>query len=208
MWIFQLASGAFADSLPQPIRQIAQIIGGILAVLWGLELLDSILLGGALNRFGIRPRRPTGLVGILLAPLLHGNLAHLAANTGPLVILSGLILLGGVTNFVIVTAVAWLVSGAGVWLTGGSRTNHLGASGVVFGYFGFLLLRGYFEQSPAAIALAVLTVVLYGGLIWGILPIQRGKSWQSHLYGLAAGGLAARYLPLLQQQFSQWLSQS
>lgn len=194
-----------AQTLPAPIALQAKILGGILAVLWGLELIDSIILRGALDRFGIRPRRLRGLPGILLAPILHGNLGHLAANTGPLVVLGWFILWQGVNDFVIVTVVSALSSGLGVWLLGGPRTNHLGASGVVFGYFGFLLWRGYFEQSPGAIALAALTGVLYSSLIWGVLPIQRGKSWQGHLFGFVGGGVAARFLPVLQTQLEQWV---
>ncbi|MEM9162122.1 MAG: rhomboid family intramembrane serine protease [Cyanobacteria bacterium P01_F01_bin.4] len=194
----------FAQTLPASIELQAKILGSLLAVLWGLELIDAIVLRGALDQLGIRPRRLRGLPGILLAPVLHGNLGHLAANTGPLVVLGWFILWQGTDNFVIVTIVSALISGLGVWLLGGPRTNHLGASGVVFGYFGFLLWQGYFERSPVAIALAALTGVLYSGLIWGVLPIQRGKSWQSHLFGFIGGGVAARFLPILQEQLAQW----
>ncbi|HHP7245579.1 MAG TPA: rhomboid family intramembrane serine protease, partial [Elainellaceae cyanobacterium] len=95
----------------------------------------------------------------------------------------------------------WLVSGFGAWTFGGPRSNHIGASGLVFGYLGFLLFRGYFERSFLAIALAVIAGVLYGGAIWGILPFRRGRSWQGHLFGLIGGALAARFLP----QIRQWV---
>jgi membrane associated rhomboid family serine protease len=190
------------QTLPDEIKGQVLILGSILVMLWGLELIDTILLRGALNSLGIRPRRLQGVVGIVLSPLLHGSLGHLAANTGPLMVLGWLILLRGVSDFVMVTAVTWVVSGVGVWLLGGPRTNHLGASGIVFGYFGFLLGRGYFEQSAVAIALAAVAGILYSSLIWGILPIRRGKSWQSHLFGLLGGGLAARFLTELQVQFT------
>ncbi|NJN03568.1 MAG: rhomboid family intramembrane serine protease [Leptolyngbyaceae cyanobacterium SL_1_1] len=181
----------------------AQILGGIITVLWGLELIDSLILQGALNRYGIRPRQQAGLSGIVLAPLLHGSLKHLSANTLPLAVLGWFILLGGVRDFILVTAVVWLVSGVGVWLLGPPRSNHIGASGIVFGYLGFLLMRGYVERSPGAIAIAVITGLLYGGSIWGVLPIRRGQSWQGHLFGLIGGGLAAYYLVDLRQ----WLEQ-
>ncbi|MEO0459086.1 MAG: rhomboid family intramembrane serine protease [Cyanobacteria bacterium P01_A01_bin.114] len=203
--ILLLSPLMFAQTLPASVQLQAKILGSILAVLWGLELIDSILLRGALDQFGIRPRRLRGLPGIVLAPLLHGDLKHLAANTGPLVVLGWFILWQGVDVFVIVTGVSALISGLGVWLLGGPRTNHLGASGVVFGYFGFLLWRGYFEQSAVAIALAAITGLLYGSLIWGALPVQRGKSWQGHLFGFIGGGVAARFLPLLQAQLEQWV---
>lgn len=176
-----------------------QVLGGFVLLLWGLELVDTFLLAGWLNRFGIRPRQWIGLRGILFAPLLHGTLGHLAANTVPLVVLGWLIMLNGLNAFLMVTAIAWVISGSGTWLFGGSHTNHIGASGLVFGYFGYLIWRGYFEQSVGAIAIAVLVGIFYGSMIWGVLPIHQGKSWQSHLFGFIGGGIAARYLSDLQQ---------
>lgn len=180
-----------------------QVLGSFIVTLWILELVDLLFLRGRLNRLGIRPRRFLGLRGILFAPLLHGNLGHLAANTIPLVVLGWLIMLNGLNTFLTVTAIAWVISGVGTWLLGGTNTNHIGASGLVFGYFGYLLLRGYFEQSASAITIAIIAGVLYGSMIWGVLPIHQGKSWQSHLFGFIGGGVAARYLPDLQNALTQ-----
>jgi membrane associated rhomboid family serine protease len=190
-----------SDAIPAEFKLHAQILGGFVALLWGLELIDSLLLKGALNRFGIRPRTFRGFQGIFLAPLLHGNLRHLSTNTLPLITLGWFIMLRDVDDFFIVTAVVWLVSGSGVWLLGSSRSNHIGASGLVFGYFGFLLLRGYFERNLISIAFSVLVALLYGGLIWGILPLRRGVSWLGHAFGFGGGVLVARYLPQLQQWY-------
>ncbi|PSN18124.1 rhomboid family intramembrane serine protease [filamentous cyanobacterium CCP5] len=188
---------AWIDSIPPDIQLGIRLLAGFIGLLWVLELIDTLLLRGAFNRFGIQPRRLKGLVGIPLAPLLHGNLGHLAANTGPLAILGSLILLGGLRSLLMVTGIAWLVSGVGVWLLGRSRTNHIGASSLVFGYLGFLLLRGYFERSPLAISLAVLVGLLYGSALWGLLPLQRGRSWAGHAFGVLGGALAARYWLML-----------
>ena len=178
----------------------ARILGDIVTVLWTLELIDTLLLGSALNRLGIRPRQKRGLKGIVLAPLLHGNLKHLSTNTMPLVVMGGLILfLQSQQTFWIVTAVVWLISGVGTWLFGGPRTNHIGASGIVFGYFGFLLLQAYFNQNVVTIGIAIIVALFYGGIIWGVLPIKRGRSWQGHLFGAIAGGFAAKYLPHISQ---------
>lgn len=174
----------------------AKIIGGFITLIWLLEIVDQLLLRHRLNRLGILPRTLEGLRGILFAPLLHGTWNHLIANTLPLVILGWLTLLSGLPEFAIATTVIWLVSGAGVWLLAPSNTLHLGASGLIFGYFGFLLSRSYFDQNLASAAVAVVVALLYGPLIWGILPSRRrGISWQGHLFGFIGGILAARYLP-------------
>lgn len=194
---------AIAPASASDFKTPIQLLGGFVLTLWILELVDLMLFQGRLNRLGIRPRRLVGLRGIVFAPLLHGNLGHLAANTIPLVVLGWLIMLNGINTFLTVTAIAWFISGLGTWLFGGFNTNHIGASGLVFGYFGYLVLRGYFEQSFSAIAIAVLVGLLYGSMIWGVLPIHQGKSWQSHLFGFIGGGVAARYLPELQNALTQ-----
>lgn len=178
-----------------------RILGGFISVLWVLEIVDTLIFKGWLNRFGILPRRWIGLRGIFLAPLLHGNLRHLSMNTVPLVVLGWLILVRSTQVFVIVTAAVWLIGGLGVWLFAGAKSNHIGASGLVFGYLGFLLTNGYVEQSLVAIATTILVGLLYGSTLWGILPLQRGVSWQGHLFGVLTGGLCAYYLP----QIQDWL---
>jgi membrane associated rhomboid family serine protease len=186
------------------IETQAKIIGSFIILIWVLEIVDQLLLQHRLNRLGILPRTQVGLRGILFAPLLHGTWKHLIANTLPFAVLSWFTLLRGVTEFTIVTAVIWFVSGAGVWLFAPSNTLHIGASGIIFGYFGFLLSRSYFEQDFPSAAVSVVVALLYGPLIWGILPSRRrGISWQGHLFGFVAGILTARYLPELRQWFEQ-----
>jgi membrane associated rhomboid family serine protease len=202
----QLDARSWTDRVPELLHSHARILLGFISILWVLELVDSLLLRGALNRYGIRPRQVNGLRGILLAPFLHGNLQHLAANTVPLLVLGWFVMLDGINTFAIVTVAVWLISGAGVWLFGMPRTNHIGASGLVFGYLGFLLFWAYFERSLMAIALAIIAGLLYGSMIWGVLPLRRGQSWQGHLFGFVGGGLAARFLPDLHQYVQQWLS--
>lgn len=184
-----------------------RILGGFISVLWVLEIADTLIFKGWLNRFGILPRRWIGLRGILLAPLLHGNLRHLSMNTVPLVVLGWLILVRSTPVFVLVTAAVWLIGGLGVWLFAGSKSNHIGASGLVFGYLGFLLMNGYVEQSGVAIASATLVGLLYGSTLWGVLPLQRGVSWQGHLFGVLTGGLCAYYLPQIQDWLQTTLPQ-
>jgi membrane associated rhomboid family serine protease len=181
-------------SIARELKTQVVVLGGFIALIWGLEIVDSLFLGGALNIYGIRPRSITGLFGILFAPFLHGSLGHVAANTIPFLTLGWLIMLRETSDFFVVTIITMLVSGLGVWLTAPAYSIHIGASGVIFGYFGFLLLRGYFERSFAAILFSLIVGLLYGGLIWGVLPLQYGISWQGHLFGFIGGALAARLL--------------
>lgn len=168
-----------------------QTIASFVVLLYAVELVDTVL-GNRLDRAGIEPRETDGLDGILFAPLLHAGWGHLAANTVPLLIFGFLILLAGIARWLAVTAVVWVVGGVGVWLTGGEQTLHLGASVLAFGWLVYLLARGIFSLSAAHIAIGVLLLFLYGGLLWGVLPGQPGVSWQGHLFG-AVGGLWAAW---------------
>lgn len=172
----------------------AVVMGGALLVMWALEILDLLLFGGALDSFGIRPRSADGLDGILLSPLLHGGLGHLANNSVPFVVFGLLVFLSGLRSFVVATTLSLLVGGLGVWLFGASNSVHIGASGLVFGYLGYLLLRGYFSRSVGAVLVSVLLVVLYGGLLWGLLPFAPGVSWTGHFFGFLGGALSAYLL--------------
>ncbi|MGC1307212.1 MAG: rhomboid family intramembrane serine protease [Phormidesmis sp.] len=172
-----------------------QMLLGLVALLWAIEIIDQFVFKGALDIwFGIHPRRLSGLWGILFAPFLHGNFQHLLANTVPLVSLGWLVMLRETKDWVVVSIIAALASGLGTWLIGAPNSVHIGASGVIFGYFGFLLLRGYFEKSLVAIAFSILVIFLYGSIIWGVLPNQPGISWEGHLCGFLGGILAARLL--------------
>lgn len=178
----------------QELKTQAWILGGLIGLLWGVQLVNANLFGGRLALYGIQPRQLDGLQGILWAPLLHGGFGHLLTNTVPLVTLGWLIMVQETSDFLIVTIIAAFVSGLGTWLVGAPTSVHIGASGVVFGYFGYLLLKGYFERSVAAIAVSLLVIVFYGGLLWGVLPTQPGVSWEGHLFGFIGGGIAARLL--------------
>ena len=172
-------------------RQLT-VLGVLVALLWGLEIVD-LFFGGSLDGWGIRPRTWSGLGHILTAPWVHVGFGHLIANTIPLVVLGFLVLMRGMRDFVVVAVIAALVSGLGVWLFGGARTLHLGASGVIFGLLGYLLARAYFERSWVALGFAAVAVVLYGGMLWGVLPGRPGVSWLAHLFG-ALGGILAAWL--------------
>jgi membrane associated rhomboid family serine protease len=166
----------------------------IIAFMWLLELLDQLVFHEALDGLGIHPRDPSHWWGILVAPFLHGGLAHLAANTVPLLVLGWLVLLRGLLTFVTVSLTVVIIGGLGVFLFGDPRTIHIGASGVIFGYLGYLLLRGYFDRSFLSIAIALVVAVVYGSALYGVLPGQPGVSWEGHLFGFLSGSGAARVL--------------
>ncbi|GGD06304.1 rhomboid family intramembrane serine protease [Nocardioides daphniae] len=164
--------------------------GGFVALLWLLELLDS-LMANQLDASGIRPGTSDGLMGVLFAPLLHGGFGHLMANTGPLLVLGFLLALAGMSKWIAVTATVWLIGGVGTWLTGGLGTVHIGASGLVFGWLVYLVVRGFVSRRPWQIVLGVLVFGVYGSILWGVLPGASGVSWQGHLFGALGGAVAA-----------------
>ena len=190
--------GVSWQQAPAPQRQRSTTITALwvitlfVAVLYVVELLDQLTGGGLQRVGGIEPRETDGLDGILFAPLLHGPWTHLMANTVPIAIFGFLLLLAGVRRWLEVTVLVWLVGGVGVWLTGGTGSLHVGASVLVFGWLCYLLLRGVYSRQPGQLALGLLLLLLYGGLLWGVLPGQPGISWQGHLFGAIGGWLAAR----------------
>lgn len=163
---------------------------GFVALLWVLELVDA-LPGVQWDDDGIRPRTGDGLVGVLLAPLLHGGFDHLASNSLLAALLLFLVLLGGIGRGLAATAVIWLLGGLGTWLVSPAGTVHIGASGLVFGWLVYLVLRGFVARRVGQMVLGVVLLVVYGGLLWGVLPGQPGISWQGHLFGALAGAVAA-----------------
>ena len=167
------------------------VLGTIVGVLWLIEIVDALLLHGALDGFGIQPRTLTSLPAVLAAPLLHAGFGHLLANTIPFIVLGWLVMWRRTSDLFVVALYAAVGAGLGVWLFGGSHTIHLGISGVIFGLLGYLLGRGYYERSVYAIALGLAALFLYGGMLWGVLPLQQGVSWQGHLFGFVGGVVAA-----------------
>ena len=176
------------------IKTQVKILGTLVAIFWVVTIVNEILLRGRLTQFGIYPQNPIGLRGILFAPFLHGNFYHVAANTLPFIVLGWLVMLRKLGDFYVVSAIAALSSGLGTWLIGSPYSVHIGASGVIFGYFGYLLFRGYFERSFVAIAISLAIAVTYGSLIWGVLPTRSYISWEGHLFGFIGGIIAAKLL--------------
>ncbi len=161
-------------------------------IIWAVYLLNIIVFFADFRVFGIRPRDASGLVGILFSPFLHGSWGHLISNSIPLFILTFLIVQFYNKIWIPVTVFSILGGGFAVWLLAQTNSNHIGASGVIFSYIGFLLFSGIFRRSVKSILIGVIIVFLYGGaLLSGIVPGQEGISWQGHLFGAIAGIILA-----------------
>jgi membrane associated rhomboid family serine protease len=182
-------------SLTATLQSHAVVLLSLLGLMWGSEIVDQVILNEALDGLGIRPRVIDSLPGIALSPFLHGGFPHLIANTLPFVVLGWFVMLRAVRDFAIVTVVVAVLGGLGVWLFGRGGTVHIGASLLIFGYLGFLILRGYFQRSFGSVLIAVVVGALYGSALVGVLPGQRGVSWEGHLFGFLGGVACARFLP-------------
>jgi len=166
------------------------VVFAVAAVMWMVEIID-LLPSTSFDRWGIRPRQFEGLFGIVTAPFLHAGFGHLISNTIPFLVLGCIIAAAGVQRFVQVTVIVGVIAALGTWLIGPSGTVHIGASGIVFGYLTYLLTRGVFERKLGHIAIGLLVLFFYGGILWGLLP-RPGISWQGHLFGAIGGVVAAR----------------
>jgi membrane associated rhomboid family serine protease len=190
----------------KPKKRPQWMVGGatiltFVSLLYLVELIDQ-LAGHSLDSNGIRPLETDGLWGIIFAPVLHANWQHLAANTVPLLVLGFLMTLAGLSRFVWATAIVWILGGVGTWLIGnvGSScgpTDHIGASGLIFGWLAFLLVFGIFVRKFWDIVIGLVVLVVYGGVLLGAMPVLHqcgGVSWQGHLCGAIAGVVAAYML--------------
>ncbi len=157
----------------------------ILIALWVIELTEYFM-GYQWGIHGVLPREKEGLMGILLAPLLHGDFSHLISNSLPFLVLSTLIFLFYRKAAIPAIALIWVLTGAAVWLFG-RQVYHIGMSGVIYGMASFIFFNGIFQRDIKSIAIALLVAFVYGGMLFGVLPGQAGVSWESHLLGAFAG---------------------
>lgn len=163
-------------------KSIKVFIGFIIAI-WTIQLLSYII---PLQQYGLIPRTTYGLMGIITSPFLHANWNHLIGNTTSLVGL--VIILYFLEGNKMMTKLVLMVmlGGSLTWLF--ARTaNHIGASGLIFAIWGYILLSAWFSKKPKFISLSILVIFLYGGMIYGIFPLRIGVSWEGHLFGLVAG---------------------
>lgn len=170
----------------------AALMGTWVGLLWALEAVD-VLSGHRLDGLGIEPRKPDELLDIVPSAFTHFGFGHVAANSLPLLVLGFLAALRGIGRFLAVSLTVIVIGGLGVWLVSPAHTNTAGASGLIFGLFGYLLVRGFVDGRPLDIVVGLGVCALYGSILWGALPTARGVSWQGHLFGLL-GGIAAAFV--------------
>ncbi|MCR9142142.1 MAG: rhomboid family intramembrane serine protease [bacterium] len=174
------------------LRRSFRIAAMALVIMWFLRFLETSM-GIEMIRLAIVPRESFGLIGILTAPWIHGDFAHLISNSLPVLFLGTGLLYLYPRSAPIVLAVVYIGGGLGVWLFARSSA-HLGASGVTYGLVTFLFFSGVLRRDPPAIGLSLIVAFLYGGTIWGVLPIEQGVSFESHLAGAVLGLLCALLL--------------
>ncbi len=182
------------SEMMRELKTQGSVLFGLVGFMWLVHIVNALVFQGRLAGLGVHPRTLFGLVGILFAPFLHGSFAHIMSNTLPMIVLGFFVMLRRKRDLAYVSILSALVGGLGTWLIAPSASVHVGASVLVFGYLGYLLVRGVLERSFWSIAGSVAVFLLYGGALFGILPGEAGISWQSHLFGLLGGVLAARVL--------------
>lgn len=168
---------------------------GIVVLLLVVQLINSALRY-RLNNLGIYPRHTRGLLGIVLSPFLHGSSGHCFMNIVPLFLMVNMVLIQGMLVFWQVTVFIMVLGGLLVWLLG-RRALHVGASGLVMGYWAYLMMSSYTHFSVNTVILALICLIYFGNMLVNIVPTRDGTSWEGHLFGLMAGVLAALYGGLL-----------
>ncbi len=161
----------------------------LLIIFWLIKIIEEIT-GNSFGNYGILPRTIEGLKGIIFSPFLHGNFLHLISNTFPFFILGTTLIFFYPNIYGRVLISIFLLTGFGVWLVARSA-YHIGASGVIYGFAGFLIFSGLFRREFKSILISIIILIFYGGLVWGIFPGTLGVSWESHLVGSVVGLLCA-----------------
>jgi membrane associated rhomboid family serine protease len=174
------------------VTAAAALMVAWVALLWALEAVD-VLAGHRLDSLGIVPRRSGELLDIVPAAFTHFGFDHVAANSLPLLVLGFIAALRGIGRYLAVSLTIIVVGGLGVWLISPANTNTAGASGLIFGLFGYLLVRGFVDRRALDVIVGLCVGLLYGSILWGALPTAQGVSWQGHLFGLV-GGVTAAFL--------------
>jgi membrane associated rhomboid family serine protease len=162
----------------------------VIGILWAVFIIDAAF-GLRLARFGLRPGSVPGLLGIVTAPLLHGHVPHLLSNTIPLLVSLTATLYLYPASSVRVIPLVWLGSGAIAWFIGQSPSLHVGASGLIYGLLAYVFVGGILRRDLRSVSVSLMVGFLYGSMVWGVLPVRAGMSWEMHLSGAVTGLLLA-----------------
>lgn len=188
------------------MRSRLYLLFGLLGLMWFVHLANEVVLrfgtSSTLYEYGIEPHHAGGLKGVLFAPFLHGNFPHLIGNSFAFVCLGGLILISGRVPFLATFFLSMLAAGLGTWFFASPGTSHIGASGIVFGFLGFLLFRGWFHRRIWWITLAVVALLAYYPMLAMLVNQDAGISWHGHFFGFVGGVVAARLSPWIDRVFS------
>jgi membrane associated rhomboid family serine protease len=169
------------------------IFGSVVALLWAIKAFE-LISGISLSQFGLLPLQVKGLTGILFSPLLHADLAHLAANSLPLFLLGSALMYYYRSDAWQILIYSWLMTGLFVWLFARGNSYHIGASGVVYALAAFHFVSGIIRREPRLMAFSLLVIFLYGSMVWGVFPElfpEKNISWESHLMGFISGVILA-----------------
>lgn len=180
-------------SITETFAKRIKIVLGMMAVIWLSFLVNKFIFADSLNQFGIQPRSLSGMIGLVTHPFLHGGFGHIISNTFPFLIMGSLIVFRDEKGFIETTVFVSLIGGAFVWIFGQSGSNHIGASILIYGYFSYLLGKGWFDRDILSLVVSLIVIFMYWSIIFGTLPFftEENVSWEGHLGGFLAGGLAA-----------------
>jgi membrane associated rhomboid family serine protease len=163
------------------------VMCAVAALIWIVQVVNASD-DYRLDRFGVKPRQAEGLWGVVTMPFLHSSYGHLVSNTLPLVLIGWVLLLSGLRIWAVVTAFVVLAGGLLTWLVAPGHSVIVGASGMIFGWLGYLLARAYFSRRVRWIVVAVLVLLFFGTLLFGLFPhLNSDTSWQAHVCGFVAG---------------------
>jgi membrane associated rhomboid family serine protease len=177
----------------QSVTLRASVLTGGVGIMWLIHAIDAFLpRGWSAAGTGIVPRTWSGLYGIPVAPFIHATWGHLISNSIPLLILGAIVLFRGLGEFLFVTFCSILIGGLGTWLFGEGNAQHVGASGLVFGLFGYLVVRSAFDRKITSAVVTLVVAILYGSAMWHSLIPEPSISWSSHFFGFLGGCVAAR----------------
>lgn len=178
--------------LDQKDKDALKVIGFICLFCICVHIIN-IFLNGSLNSYGLLPRHITHLTGLVAYPFIHGSWSHLIGNLFSFSVLGLLVSRSGVSRLLVVFIVSWAISSIGVWFFG-RASYHIGLSGIIYGLWAYLLVYAFMYRSLKSIAIAIIVMFFYGSMVWGVLPIHRWMSFESHLFGGFAGAIAGYWL--------------